>query len=154
MGLLSQWRERVAWLKRPLSERRTPPAIRLPWWGQLLTSQNKRVLQALLESGQRLAALMQHPGWQDAEAVLQDWIARYAEQAGRLGQQVEDQQGRMVLREVDTPEDDRRRLIAAAQAAALRGYFAELKQRASANDLLLARHEQERKEEPSEDRLV
>ena len=117
----------------------------LPWWGLILSSKDKRLLTALLDSGERLTQLLAHPGWSDVEAVFRDWYSRYTEQAGRLGQQMEERHGQWVLRESDTPEDDRRRLIACAQAAALRGVLDELRQRAKIRDHFFKRQEQERK---------
>ena len=137
------------WLNWPLTRwrvlRRTPaPKAGLPWWGLILHSRDKRILKALLESGDRLRTLMGQPGWEDVEAVVQDWIVRYAHEAGRLGQQMEERQGQMVLRDVDTAEDDRRRLIACAQSAAIRGLRSELQQRSQVGEKFLKRQEDER----------
>ena len=132
---------RLRWASPPA---KAPRALHLPWWGLLLSSADRKAIAALLASGQRLRELLAQPGWQDVVSVIEDWIDRYATDAGRLGQQVEEQQGRMVLREQDTPQDDRRRLIAGAQAAALKGLLAELQQRAKAESIWDTRQQRAR----------
>lgn len=123
-----------SWMRRPV--RATSVRSPLPWWGLLLHTKDKAVLEALLESGVRIAQTMATPGWRDVEAVVYDWLDRYTEQARTLGQQMEEREGHLVLREEDTPADDRRRLIACAQAAALKGLLAEVKQRAKAHQMI------------------
>lgn len=119
------------WRKLRLVQRLTPKASGLPWWGLGLTTEDVSTIRALQQSATRLTALLQHEGWADVELVMQDWLARYHQVAERLGQTIKpDDHGRVLVSDEDTPQDDRRRLIACAQAAALRGLAAELRQRA------------------------
>ena len=137
-----RWPEPIAtWIARRRIEQAS--RVTLPWWGSLLHTQDRVAIQALLESAARIRAVLAQPGWQDIEAIFTDWIARYGEQAIQLGQVMEEDHGRLVLREKDTPEDDRRRLIVAAQAAALKGALAEVRQRAQADELLKRRDRRE-----------
>lgn len=123
---------------------------RLPWWGLVLHSRDQQTLTALIDSAKRLQTTLETPGWQDVEAVINDWIDRYADQASKLGQRLDDSGGRLMLTEEDTPTDDRRRLIACAQAAALRGLLVELKTRVNVDTLLRKRQEQEKAIESGE----
>ena len=134
-----RWRPRhlLRWLPARSPAKAERP--RLPWWGSLLSSDDQATLRALIESGKRLRAMMGHPGWQDVETVIQGWLDHYTEHAQRLGQVMREEQGRMVLSEVDTPEDDRRRLIAAAQASALKGLLVDLRARAKPEELIRRR---------------
>lgn len=135
------------WLQRP--KRGSQARVRLPWWGQILSTQDKQVLQALIQSGLKIADTLQTPGWEDIESVFQDWLERYRDLAGRLGQEIKEQNGQMVLTEDDTTADDRRRLIACSQAAAIRGLLAEIKKRAQATDLIARRDQRKELQEAS-----
>lgn len=130
------------WISRP--KIRNEKRIRLPWWGICLHSNDKNALTELVSSSQRLQELMKHPGWKDVESVIYDWLERYTEQARRLGQQMQESEGRLVLREDDTPADDRRRLIACAQASALQGLLSEIRQRSQVESILNKRDFKER----------
>ena len=140
-ALFRQWRQAP---KRAASAR-----IRLPWWGQILSTQDKRVLEALIQSGLKMAETVQTPGWADIESVFQDWLERYRDLAGRLGQEMKEQRGQLVLTEDDTTADDRRRLIACAQAAAIRGLLSEIKTRAKAADMIGKRDHATQEQETS-----
>lgn len=130
------------------------PRLRLPWWGLVLHSRDKAALEALIASSDRLHALMLQPGWQDVQAVIQDWLERYRDQAGHLGQRVKDEGGQWVLSEEDTPADDRRRLIACAQAAALSGLRQEIYQRAGVRQILERRDATEQQQAEVSHELV
>lgn len=133
------------WLKRLRVKKQD--RIRLPWWGSLLHSTNKAILEQLIQSGLRISETLSTPGWKDVESVIQDWLDRYSDQAGRLGQKMEEKNGQLVLMEEDTANDDRKRLIACAQAAALRGLLSEIKQRAKAVEMLQKRDKEKEIEE-------
>lgn len=131
------------WLSRKAVDK--PDFRRLPWWGILLHTKDKAKISALLESGERLSVTLQTEGWKDVESVIFDWIERYSVQATQLGQKLEEKNGQLVLLEEDTQADDRRRLIACAQASALKGLLAEIRQRSRAKDLMDKRQSQEDK---------
>ena len=138
-------RRRLAWpvwgRKRPVPPVAPGPA--LPWWGLILSTEDRQVVTALLASAARLRALREQPGWGDVERILTDWITRYQETATTLGQTVESVQGTLRLTETDSAADDRRRLIASAQAAALKGLRQELASRAEAPRLYQRRQQRQ-----------
>jgi len=127
-----------------LGERVLPKGSDLPWWGIGLTTSDASVIRKLLQSSKRLTDLMDSEGWHDVECIVQDWMFRYHEVAESLGQEIkQDETGRVLVSDEDTPQHDRQRLIACAQAAAIKGLMGEIVARAKFSQRLRDRKERD-----------